>query len=184
MKIGVLSDTHDDIQNTKKAVKIFNTLKVDYVFHAGDYIYPGMISLFGELNQNTKFYGVRGNNDGELIGLVNQFNKLENGFFLNEFGRVSIDSREVGIYHGTNMQLCESLIESQLFDLLILGHTHKKRIEKIGKTLVMNPGSLNIGFFSPSSEDCPSIIIYDPDDTESEVDKKQYFAKFITIPRD
>lgn len=182
LKIGVLSDTHDDIQNTKKAVEIFNTYKVEYVFHAGDYIYPGMIALFGELNQNTKFYGVRGNNDGELIGLINQFNKLENAFFLNEFGRVSIDNRQVGIYHGTNEQLCESLIESQLFDLLILGHTHKKRIEIIGKTLVMNPGPLNIGFFGPSPNDRPSIIIYDPNDTDAEDDKKQYSAKFITIP--
>ena len=68
LKIGVISDTHDDIQFTKKAVGIFNTLEVDYVFHAGDYIYPGMIALFGELNKNIKFYGVRGNNDGELTG--------------------------------------------------------------------------------------------------------------------
>lgn len=184
LKIGVISDTHDDIQFTKKAVGIFNTLEVDYVFHAGDYIYPGMIALFGELNKNIKFYGVRGNNDGELTGLINQFNKLENAIFLNEFGRISIDSREVGIYHGTNIQLCESLIESQLFDILILGHTHKKRIEKIGKTLVLNPGPLNIGFFSSSPDDRPSLIVYDSDDTHVEDDNKAYFAKFITIPGD
>lgn len=184
LKIGILSDTHDDVQNTKKAIEIFNSLEVNHVFHAGDYIYPGIIALFGELNKNTKFYGVRGNNDGELTGLINQFNKLENAYFLNEFGRILIDGREVGIYHGTNIQLSDSLIESQLFDLLILGHTHKKRIEKKGKTLVMNPGPLNIGFFSPSSKDLPSIIVYDPDDSDSEDAREQYFAKFITITRD
>lgn len=200
MKIGIISDSHDDIQNTKKAIEIFNMLKVDHVFHAGDYIYPGMIALFSELRQNTKFYGVRGNNDGELTGLINQFSKLENAYFLNEFGKVSIEGREVGIYHGTNLQLCNVLIGSQLFDLLILGHTHIKRMEKIGKTLVLNPGPLNTGFFSSSSNDLPSVIIYDPGYSDSEKNegvkekeeeeaeeegepKEQYHARFIPIPR-
>ena len=177
MKIGVLSDTHDDIQNTKKAIEIFNTLDVDCVFHAGDYIYPGMITLFGELKRNIKFYGVRGNNDGEIIGLVDQFSKLDNAFFLNEFGRINFESKEVGIYHGTNLQLSELLVESQIFDLLILGHTHKKRLEKIGKTLILNPGPLNRGFFYPKSDDYASIIVYE----ENEVDNKQGLAKFITV---
>ncbi len=179
MKIGVISDTHDDVRNTKRAIKVFNTLNVDYVFHAGDYIYPGMIALFKELKPFIKFYGVRGNNDGELIGLINQFGKLENGFFLNEFGRISVDNRKVGIYHGTNMQLTESLIDCQLFDLLILGHTHKKRIEKMGRTLVMNPGSLNSNFFSDVVDDYPSIIVYDPDHN----DEKQNFAQFVSLDK-
>ena len=181
MKIGVLSDTHDDIENTKKAIEIFNTLEVDYVFHAGDYIYPGMITLFKELKQSTKFYGVRGNNDGEIIGLVNQFSNLENAFFLNDFGRILIDGKEVGIYHGTNLQLSEFLIESQIFDLLILGHTHKKRIEIIGKTLVLNPGPLNKGFFAPKSDDYPSIIVYDKVGMDIGDSNKQDCAKFITV---
>ncbi|WP_415312318.1 metallophosphoesterase [Candidatus Nitrosocosmicus sp. FF01] len=184
MKFGILSDTHDDIQNTKKAIEVFNTLDVDCVFHAGDYIYPGMIALFGELKRNTKFYGVRGNNDGEIIGLVAQFGKLDNAFFLNEFGRIRIESKEVGIYHGTNLQLSEVLVESQIFDLLILGHTHKKRIEKIGKTLVLNPGPLNRGFFHPTSDDYASIIVYDQDNTDKDEGIKQDFAKFIRINRD
>ena len=179
MKIGIISDTHDDIHNTKKAIKVFNKLNVDYVFHAGDYIYPGIIELFKELQPFTKFYGVRGNNDGELMGLINQFSKLENGVFFNEFGRVSIDNREVGIYHGTNEQLTETLIDCQLFDLLILGHTHKKRIEKIGRTLVMNPGALNSNFFSNVVDDYPSVIVYDPDqNTET-----QNYAKFLPLDK-
>jgi uncharacterized protein len=64
VKIGVISDTHDDIENTEKAIKIFNLKKVDHVFHAGDYVYPGVISLFKKLNKETKFCGVRGNNAG------------------------------------------------------------------------------------------------------------------------
>ena len=172
VKIGVISDTHDDIENTEKAIKIFNLMKVDHVFHAGDYVYPGMISLFKELNKEIKLYGVRGNNDGELMGITRQFAEIENALFLNEFGKLLISSTKIGIYHGTNSDLSTSLVESQLFDILILGHTHVKRIENIGKTLVLNPGALNRNFFSKKTTDEPSVIIYD---------ENRKLAEFINI---
>ena len=172
VKIGVISDTHDDVENTEKAIDIFNTLKVDHIFHAGDYVYPGMISLFKKLNKETKFYGVRGNNDGELMGITRQFDEIENAQFLNEFGKLLISSKNIAIYHGTNSDLSQSLVESQLFDILILGHTHIKRIEKMGKTLVLNPGPLNRNFFSKNTNDGPCVIIYD---------EKRELAEFINI---
>ncbi len=172
VKIGVISDTHDDVENTEKAINIFNLMKVDHVFHAGDYVYPGMISLFKKLDKEIKFYGVRGNNDGELMGITRLFDEIENAQFLNEFGKLLIFSKKIGIYHGTNSDLSESLLESQLFDILILGHTHIKRIEKMGKTLVLNPGPLNRNFFSKKTNDCPCVIIYD---------EKRDAAEFIDI---
>lgn len=172
VKIGVISDTHDDVENTEKAINIFNLMKVNHVFHAGDYVYPGMISLFKKLDKEIKFYGVRGNNDGELMGITKQFDEIENAQFLNEFGKLSIFSKKIGIYHGTNSDLSESLLESQLFDILILGHTHIKRIEKMGKTLVLNPGPLNRNFFSKETDDGPCVIIYD---------EKRDAAEFIDI---
>lgn len=161
LKIGIISDTHDDIDSTKKAIEVFNKHDVNYVFHAGDYIFPGIVSLFKDLNPSVIFYGVRGNNDGELLGLLSKFKEIENAEFLNEFGRVIIESKDVGIYHGTNANLTETLIQSQVFDLLILGHTHVRRIDKVGKTLVLNPGALNVDFFSKQKRDYPNIIIYE-----------------------
>ena len=38
MKIGIISDTHDDIENVQKAIEMFNLERVQYVIHAGDYI--------------------------------------------------------------------------------------------------------------------------------------------------
>ncbi len=163
MKIGIISDSHDDIESTMKAIRIFNEKNVKHVFHAGDYIYPGIISLFENLDKEIKFYGVRGNNDGEILGLIQQFNKLDNATFLNEFGKIRIENKEIGIYHGTNSNLVDILAESQLFDLLILGHSHIKRKEIIGRTLVVNPGSANKQLSSNTKisgkSDTPSILI-------------------------
>ena len=58
MKIGIISDTHDDIENVSEAIQIFNQNKVKYVIHAGDYIFPGIIKEFSKLN--AKLIGVFG----------------------------------------------------------------------------------------------------------------------------
>lgn len=162
MKIGIISDSHDDIENIDKAVDLFNQNLVDYVFHAGDYIFPVIISRFKNLNRETKFYGVRGNNDGELLGIINQFSLLNNAEFLNEFGRISIENKEVGIYHGTNKILVETLQHSQIFDVLILGHTHQRMHKKYGKTIIINPGSSNKMINNVKGEnENASIVIFD-----------------------
>ena len=38
MKIGILSDTHDDIDNVNKAIDIFQENDVKAVIHAGDMV--------------------------------------------------------------------------------------------------------------------------------------------------
>ena len=63
MKIGILSDTHDDIDNTNKAIDIFQENDVKAVIHAGDIISPPVIREFYRLTQNgVKFFGIFGNN--------------------------------------------------------------------------------------------------------------------------
>ena len=49
MKIGLISDSHDNIYNMKKSVNIFNTLGVEYVIHAGDIIAPFSLKILDEL---------------------------------------------------------------------------------------------------------------------------------------
>jgi uncharacterized protein len=40
MKIGLISDTHNNIQNIRKAVRKFTDKHVDVVIHAGDFVNP------------------------------------------------------------------------------------------------------------------------------------------------
>jgi uncharacterized protein len=40
MKIGVLSDTHDQDELIRKAVQQFNEEQVAWVFHCGDWVSP------------------------------------------------------------------------------------------------------------------------------------------------
>jgi putative phosphoesterase len=146
MKIGIISDTHDDIENVQRAIEIFNAEGVDYVIHAGDYVFPGVVKEFEKLN--AKLIGVLGNNDGENVHLLKNFLEV-NGDLRGELGKIEVDGLKVGIYHGTSKELKEWLINSGEYDILVCGHTHTKepllnsygKYEKNGKTLVLNPGT-------------------------------------------
>ena len=94
MKIGIISDTHDDITNTNKAIDIFEHNKVEVVIHAGDMISPPVINEFKRLTENgVKFFGIFGNNDGEKDGLKNAFEFI-GGKLLGDIGKIEIDGGE------------------------------------------------------------------------------------------
>jgi len=59
MKIGIISDTHDDIDNIKKAVKIFKDKGIKTVIHLGDIVAPPAIKFF----KGFKLIGIFGNNE-------------------------------------------------------------------------------------------------------------------------
>lgn len=49
MRIGILSDTHDNLPAIKRAVDFFNQQKVQFVLHAGDFIAPFAIPYIDKL---------------------------------------------------------------------------------------------------------------------------------------
>ena len=141
MKIGLISDTHDKIQNIRKAVRIFNDKHVDLVIHAGDFVNPIAVeSLAG-----VKLVGVLGNNDTDIAGLTSTFDKIH-GELKGEIFETVYDGLKFAIYHGTNLAKREQLIKSGKYDVLIYGHTHRKDNRFIGTTRVINPGTAK-GFF-------------------------------------
>lgn len=137
MKIGVISDTHDHKANTQKMLDEFRRQNINTIIHAGDLISPFMLNLFNDF----KVYAVKGNNDGDIFRIMQ--NKQETFFFDDELMSLKIKEKNVCVYHGTNSEIHKALVESQNYDVVISGHTHKVQGEKKGKTLVLNPGSLH-----------------------------------------
>ena len=133
MKIGVISDTHDNLNTIKKAVEVFNNEKVGLVVHGGDLISPFTAAPFKKLN--CKMVVVFGNNDGERIGLKARYSEIGNineGPYSFEFG-----GRKMLVAHYPNA--VDALAASGRYDLIVYGHTHQLDA-KPGKTLVLNPG--------------------------------------------
>ena len=119
MKIGILSDTHDDYENTNKAIDIFQENDVKAVIHAGDIISPPVITEFYRLTEKgVKLFGIFGNNDGEKRGLKNAF-KTIGGELLCDIGKIELDGLRFCIYHGQDLKKKEKIIKSGKFDIII-----------------------------------------------------------------
>ena len=134
MLIGIMSDTHDNLPAIAKAVELFNKEKVDLVLHAGDYVAPFVKKELSKLNAPLK--GVFGNNDGEREGLKRAIG-IE-----DEILELEADGLKIVLLHGTNEKIVEAFIRSQLYDVVIRGHTHKYEIRETGRSIVLNPGEV------------------------------------------
>ena len=134
--IGIIADTHDNIDAIRKSVEFFNSMDVSLVLHAGDLISPFTVREFEKLD--AKFLGVFGNNDGERNGLNEKFSKI--GVKLEDFITLEYKGKQICVYHGTYKSIVNALLKSRHYDIVIKGHTHKVEIEKCENTLLINPG--------------------------------------------
>jgi putative phosphoesterase len=163
MKLGIISDTHDNIKNFLKAIEIFNKNKVEYVIHCGDWVSPFMLDVCDNLK--CDILSVFGNNEGDIFRLLTKTSKAK--FFNKSFVK-TFDNKKIAVYHGDSKPLLAGLIDSQKYDVVLSGHTHISVIETIGKTLHINPGTCS-DYANSKIEDKPSIAIYDTKSNKAEI---------------
>jgi putative phosphoesterase len=160
MLIGIMSDTHDNLPMIDKAVRRLLNENVDLVLHAGDYIAPFVIPHFKPFK--GKFIGVFGNNDGDhelLRGRFAEFGLEIRGIF----AEVKADDARIALLHGGEpgsvpgaSELLKSLLSSECFDVIVHGHVHEAKVNRKGKTLIINPGEV-CGYLTGK----PSIALLD-----------------------
>jgi len=142
VKIGLISDTHDNFKTIESAVRIFGEKRIEYVIHAGDITTPEAVESFAGL----KMIGVLGNNDLDKKGLTSAFEKI-GGELRGEICEIEENDLVIGVYHGTDFRKRDALIQSGKYNVVVYGHTHKIENKNVGKTMVINPGTANGWFF-------------------------------------
>ena len=156
MLIGIISDTHDNQDKTRKAIELFNSKGVEYVIHAGDYTSPFTLKLFKELN--CRYVGVFGNNDGDKLLLLE---RSEGNIHYQPY-IFTLQNRKIVVLH--EHHLIDALADSGHFDLIIYGHTHVPDVRKVKNTLVVNPGEAGKWLYGKST-----VAIADLDKMEAEI---------------
>lgn len=158
MKIGVLSDTHDQAELIREAVEHFNKEEVKWVFHCGDWVSPFILHFFKGLQMPLR--GVFGNNDGDKFRHLAFKKKWDLDLEYEErFLEIVIDSRRIAVFHGDYPGITNALVRCGEYDVVFHGHTHERVNEHVGKTLSLNPGSLMKE--TSSTVKGASIAIYD-----------------------
>jgi uncharacterized protein len=138
MRIGVISDTHDNVDATERAVSCFRENGVGTVIHCGDFIAPPMVGLFSGLT----LHGVLGNNDGEVAGLEAAFEELGGGSVLHgRFADLEMDGVRIAALHGESLEDVEGYAESGSYDVVLYGHHHERAERTVDETTVINPGA-------------------------------------------
>lgn len=143
MKIGVLTDTHDQYHNTRKAVTILNDQKVALVIHCGDWVSPFTLKFYEGLTCPIK--GVFGNNDGDRFRHTTKFAARDahvDVTYEERFMSLDLDNRKIAVFHGDYREITDALITCGAYDAVFHGHFHIAENKMVGKTLSLNAGTL------------------------------------------
>ncbi len=141
MRIGLISDTHDEEYTLGMALARFRQAQVRTVLHAGDVTSAFTLKLFTEFD----LWIARGNMDYDpKLALA-----VAESFGAERLARVhdlSFNGARIAMTHGDSWQRLEALIRAPADDgqrrYVIHGHTHAPSDETIGITRVINPGAI------------------------------------------
>jgi len=147
MKFAIVSDTHGNVANFKKAIKWMQKQNIQLIFHCGDIGNPESLKESLE-NFKGEFFGVFGNMDADYKILVEEYNKIQNVKIVEKFLKTEIENKSIAITHKPDD--ARKLAEPQKFDLVFYGHTHKPWEERVGNCRLINPGELAGQIFKPT----------------------------------
>ncbi len=138
IKIGILSDTHNDSAAARRALQAFRRGGVHTLFHCGDLTGAAMVPHF----IGFEVYFVRGNMDRHHVPALTTAMAAQAGaHWLGKGDEIELDGRRIAITHGDREEVLDMLLFAEP-DYLFTGHTHRRRDERIGPTRVINPGAL------------------------------------------
>ena len=133
MRIGVVSDTHNQLGNVARIVELLNGARVERVVHTGDITQARTLELFARLD--APLVGVFGNND-EREPLAAAARRL--GFQLGEPPlELAWAERRILVVH--DPRDLDAALRAE-HTLALHGHTHRRVAERRDSCLVFNPG--------------------------------------------
>ena len=134
MRIGIVSDTHNNLRNVTRIVGLFEAAGVDRVVHTGDITQAKTLEPFDALA--APFHGVYGNNDLERESLEATSTRLGMQL-LDPPLRLVWAGRRILVVHDPRDLTPEQL---KTCDVALHGHDHRRHLALHCGALVMNPG--------------------------------------------
>lgn len=135
MRIGIISDSHDRIDHVNQAIDALNS-KADVLLHCGDFCSPFMMEEFAKFSGEV--HAVFGNVDDRARSTKKA---EEHGVHLHgDIAVLEFDGVTFALNHFPEIAVAMAM--SGQFDVVCHGHTHVKREEQFGSTLLINPGEL------------------------------------------
>ena len=154
MKIGIISDIHENFHNLILALKKMKEEKVEQIICLGDLMNDGIAKVLSI--SATPVFMVWGNNDGDKVVLTKTSSRAGSNLVssINTYDFLEYDNRKIFVTHFQDLAI--PMARSGMFDAIFCGHTHISQIEQVGKCLIANPGEV-----SAQRTGTASLAIYD-----------------------
>jgi putative phosphoesterase len=132
MKIAIISDTHDNLENLRKFFEFTKKEKIEILIHCGDVCNGETLK---EIEKNFKeIYLCFGNADIKE-SLLKERKKTK---IFEKEGKIEIENLKIGFCHA--FKLKEKNLND--FDFYFFGHTHWPFLKKEENCYLANPGNL------------------------------------------
>jgi putative phosphoesterase len=137
MKIGLMSDTHGDVERTIRAARLLRVHHVGAVIHCGDIgSQRVLVELAGIFEPpHIPVYAVLGNMDhDEYIGAGVEL--------CDRLADLELGGKSIAVIHGDDYARLRQAIVGQQFDYIFTGHSHAREDHREGRTRIINPGAV------------------------------------------
>lgn len=162
MKIGVISDTHGNVQALRKALGYFEG--ADMIIHAGDVLYhpprlgcsegydvPAFVETLNSID--IPIVIAQGNCDAQV------YDELLNMPVQSPYAHASLNGIKIVVNHGHTLTrfIMVDLARRYKAHYFISGHTHIPVLEREGGVVLINPGSPSIPKYELNGRLVPSV---------------------------
>ncbi|MFV1858433.1 MAG: metallophosphoesterase [Anaerolineales bacterium] len=138
MKLGVLADTHDNVNNLERVLDAYRKQGITQVIHCGDMTTEGTARSL----EGFEVVYVDGNMDRDLPEIYRTLRDLNPHSVVLPTYEGEIGGVSIGVTHGDNENELRRLVDSGKHQYVFYGHTHRRRDETQGSTRILNPGAL------------------------------------------
>jgi hypothetical protein len=140
MKVIIISDTHDNLVNFKKAINWAKVNSIKKIIHCGD------ICTLKVLKEAIKdfsgeIYLCMGNADLDHFEIKGESEKkFGKALIFKKEGKIKLGDKNIAFTHFP--KIARKIALTGKYDIVFYGHTHKPWLEKKGNVKLVNPGNL------------------------------------------
>ena len=158
MKIGIMADIHDNVDNLRHAIGLFNAHGCGLILLAGDLVSPLVVPSMRK--RTGRVVACFGDNDGNRRGIIGGM-KIVGTVGHPPFCCETHDGLKIVMAHQLN-ELRDCLGDA---DVVVFAHTHRPSIveDKNGR-LFINPGEVGGWMFRK-----PTVVILDSQTRQAEL---------------
>lgn len=137
MKIGILSDTHDEAERTRRAIEMLVSERAELLVHSGDLSGPEIVRECSVL----PYYFTFGNHDADTVPDLPVAAEEHGATCLEWGGEFEVAGKRIAVVHGHLTSDLRPLVDARPDDLLY-GHFHVPLDADEVPTRRTNPGAL------------------------------------------